>query len=777
MKSLQAAMAPATSINPYPYIGVVKNNLDPTRCGRVQVFIPELGGNPDDQANWRTLSYASPFMGYTSTELKSTDAPDTKDAWTDVSHTYGMWMVPPDVGVEVICVFIAGDPMRGYWIACVNDNLSRYMLPALGSSMNTDLNYASTTVTSSYSAGNSAPVTEFNENIPGNNTNANFYNLAKPIHEPQYAILKQQGLNLDTVRGTITSSSQRETPSQVFGISTPGRPLNDPATDPNYVTKLNAGTLTEDYYRVKTRKGGHTFVMDDGSVLGVDQLVRLRTALGHQFLMHDTEKTIYIGHSTGNSWVELSSDGSINMYSQGEFNLRSQNTINIHGDGTINVNAGDTINMRAKNLIRFQANNISMLQSNLSITAGSLVEIKSLGSYHLNTLANISINTPNSQLGNATVVANVTPMVINYLGDSFFNSNSGTWSNIAGTLSSIVTAAPTHEPYVRSLVNTPTASPGSSASGTGNSGSGSLTVVTNSPGIESLTYSNGVLTFTPYALPTATTTSLGGVVVDGNTIVINSVSGRISATGNSTAIQTNSLLVTNTGLYQPAYTTANPNSIVARDLTGNVYANYFIGNSVTGGNLSAINLLVTGNLYVTATNSVIGGNLSIGSNLNVTGNVTAGSINGTPIGNKIPSTGAFTTLSANAVTTLGEVTTVSATAATGTINFDVKTQGVLYYTTNASANWTLNFRGDGSTALDTLMAIGETRTVTFMATQGSPAYYNNAIQVDGTSVTAKWQGGASPTVGNTGSIDIYTYSIIKTASATFTVLASQTRFA
>ena len=123
------------------------------------------------------------------------------------------------------------------------------------------------------------------------------------------------------------------------------------------------------------------------------------------------------------------------------------------------------------------------------------------------------------------------------------------------------------------------------------------------------------------------------------------------------------------------------------------------------------------------------------------------------------------------------MTTVSATAATGTINFDVKTQGVLYYTTNASANWTLNFRGDGSTALDTLMAIGETRTVTFMATQGSPAYYNNAIQVDGTSVTAKWQGGASPTVGNTGSIDIYTYSIIKTASATFTVLASQTRFA
>lgn len=129
------------------------------------------------------------------------------------------------------------------------------------------------------------------------------------------------------------------------------------------------------------------------------------------------------------------------------------------------------------------------------------------------------------------------------------------------------------------------------------------------------------------------------------------------------------------------------------------------------------------------------------------------------------------------VTTLGETTTISATAATGTINYDVITQSVLYYTTNASANWTVNFRGNSGTSLNTLMAVGETRTVTFFVTQGATAYYNNAVTVDGTSVTPKWQGGAAPTAGNPSSIDIYTYSIVKTASATYTVFASQTRFA
>jgi len=126
---------------------------------------------------------------------------------------------------------------------------------------------------------------------------------------------------------------------------------------------------------------------------------------------------------------------------------------------------------------------------------------------------------------------------------------------------------------------------------------------------------------------------------------------------------------------------------------------------------------------------------------------------------------------------VAEVTTVSATAATGTINYDVTTQAVLYYTSNASANWTVNFRGSSGTSLDTLMSTGQSMTVAFLVTQGSTAYYNSAVQVDGTTsgVTTRWLGGA-PTAGNASGIDSYRYLIIKTGSATFTVLASNTQF-
>jgi hypothetical protein len=123
-----------------------------------------------------------------------------------------------------------------------------------------------------------------------------------------------------------------------------------------------------------------------------------------------------------------------------------------------------------------------------------------------------------------------------------------------------------------------------------------------------------------------------------------------------------------------------------------------------------------------------------------------------------------------------EVTTVSATAATGTINYDVTTQPVLYYTSNASANWTVNFRGSSGTSLDTLMSTGQSITVVFLVTQGATPYYNNVVQVDGNAVTPKYQGGTAWSAGNASSIDSYSYTIIKTGSATFTVLAAQVQF-
>jgi len=124
-----------------------------------------------------------------------------------------------------------------------------------------------------------------------------------------------------------------------------------------------------------------------------------------------------------------------------------------------------------------------------------------------------------------------------------------------------------------------------------------------------------------------------------------------------------------------------------------------------------------------------------------------------------------------------ETATISATAATGTINFDTTTQSVLYYTTNASGNFTVNFRGSSGTTQNTIMATGESLSATFLVTNGATAYYNSAVTIDGSSVTPKWQGGTAPTSGNASAIDSYTYVIIKTGSAAFTVLASVTKFA
>jgi hypothetical protein len=128
------------------------------------------------------------------------------------------------------------------------------------------------------------------------------------------------------------------------------------------------------------------------------------------------------------------------------------------------------------------------------------------------------------------------------------------------------------------------------------------------------------------------------------------------------------------------------------------------------------------------------------------------------------------------LTNVGEPSTVSATAATGTIAYDVTTQSVLYYTSNATANWTVNFRGSSGTSMNTLLATGQAVTVAFLVQQGATAYYNSAVQVDGSSVTPVWQGGTAPTSGNASALDTYVYTIIKTGSATFKLLAAQTQY-
>ena len=159
-------------------------------------------------------------------------------------------------------------------------------------------------------------------------------------------------------------------------------------------------------------------------------------------------------------------------------------------------------------------------------------------------------------------------------------------------------------------------------------------------------------------------------------------------------------------------------------------------------------------------------------NLSATGDDTNIDLNLTPKGY-----GRATFNGQGKIQSVAEKVTTEATAATGTINYDVLTQAVWNFTSDAAANWTLNIRGDGSNTLDNIMDTGESITIAHIVKNGSTPYYNSAVQIDGSGVTPEWQGGSAPSAGNASSLDVYTYTVIKTGSATFTVLAAQTQFA
>jgi hypothetical protein len=189
---------------------------------------------------------------------------------------------------------------------------------------------------------------------------------------------------------------------------------------------------------------------------------------------------------------------------------------------------------------------------------------------------------------------------------------------------------------------------------------------------------------------------------------------------------------------------------------------------------------VTGNATVGGTLGVTGAT-TLSSTLGVTSNATVGGTLGVTgaatLSDALTIAGTTTLNGASVFNTRAiEKVTVSAIAATGTINYDVITQTVLYYTTNASGNWTLNVRGNSGTALSSILSSGQAVTVVFMVTNGATAYYQTGFQIDGSNVTPKWLGGSAPTGGNASSIDTYIFNIVRTAGG-YTVLGSISRFA
>jgi hypothetical protein len=204
---------------------------------------------------------------------------------------------------------------------------------------------------------------------------------------------------------------------------------------------------------------------------------------------------------------------------------------------------------------------------------------------------------------------------------------------------------------------------------------------------------------------------------------------------------------------------------------------------ITIGGTSGTGNFVLGRSTVSQTTSIQAGATASGSTKTInfgtgglTGSTTTMTI-GSTFGTTVAANGVWSFSTYANIEALFEAATITASAPAATTNFDVLTQAVQYYTTNASANFTFNIRGDSTTALNTIMATGQSCTIALLVTNGTTAYYPTAYQVDGTAVTPKWQGGTAPTAGNASALDVYVFTVIKTASATFTVLASQTKFA
>lgn len=436
-----------------PFIGTVKNNIDPSRSGRLQVYIEQFGsGDATDESLWRTVSYVPPFYGTTPHNGTGTGT----GTFTGNQQSYGFWFTPPDLETQVICFFVAGDATQGYYIGCVPDTGVTHMVPAIGASTKFQLSGGGQDTF--FKSAKQLPVTEINIE---NNTvaeNPRFFDQTKPVHSVVAGIMLQQGLINDPVRGPITSNSQRESPSAVFGFSTPGKPIYQGGLNElDIKTQLEKGSLKPTDVQVIGRKGGHSLVMDDGDLQGKDTLIRIRTAKGHQITMSDDGDCFYITHANGQTWLEFGKQGTVDIFSTNSINLRTQGTLNLHADKDINMYAGGDVNIKGKT-VKMQSDTTLDLIGTGSATlySKSVVGIRSDGSLSLKSTSggwdagssmHMKAGCIDLNGGSAPPpVQTPKPLVDFKLANTTFDPTSG-WKVDYGTLPTICTRAPTHEPY------------------------------------------------------------------------------------------------------------------------------------------------------------------------------------------------------------------------------------------------------------------------------------------------------------------------------------------
>ena len=447
------ADAGGAALRNLPLFGIVKNNIDPIRSGRLQVYISDLGGtDPNDSTSWSTVSYMSSFYGVTTPSGANT-------GWGDYiknPHSYGSWNSPPDIGTTVICVFINGDPNYGFWIGCVPDPESLQMIPAIGG---TDNIVANAGEAKGLGGAARLPVTNINANNLGIANSNKFLSEAKPVHSYVASILAQQGLIRDPIRGVIGSSAQRESPSRVgWGVSTPGRPIYEGGFTDETIAKAATTDSKSESLKVIARRGGHTLVMDDGDILGRDQLVRIRSSMGHQILMSDDGQTLFIIHANGQSYIELGKEGTIDMYSTNSFNVRTHGDLNLHADNNININAGKALNISADTIaISSEKETTQKVGTDFSLYASGQYTTKVDGKMSFASAADssfysdaityfngskINLNTGASSL----VPQEVKPLPIVAHTDTLNDATKG-WAAAPGKLLSIVSRAPAHAPW------------------------------------------------------------------------------------------------------------------------------------------------------------------------------------------------------------------------------------------------------------------------------------------------------------------------------------------
>jgi hypothetical protein len=350
-----------------PYLAKVVSHLDPSFMGGLEVtLLRESGNSVGDDTQTYTVKCATPFYGSTAYEFMGNNV-GNDSAYNDTQKSYGMWFVPPDVGVTVLVTFIDGQPSDGYWFACIPSKFGNQMVPAIGATTNND---ASPAQKEKYATSSPLPVAEINRKANDLSQNMAVDKIKKAVHPIADRFL-EQGLLEDDTRGYSTTSARREVPNMSFGILSPG-PLDrrpgatkkfigtkqDPSKEPVPVSRMGGTQFVMDdgdgrYQRKKPASEGPSEYADTQNRetgdpdIPFSEYFRVRTRTGHQILLHNSEDLIYIGNARGTTWIELTSNGKVDIFAEDSISVHTKNDLNIRADRDINLEAGRNVNIKA----------------------------------------------------------------------------------------------------------------------------------------------------------------------------------------------------------------------------------------------------------------------------------------------------------------------------------------------------------------------------------------------------------------------------------------------